>query len=119
MKFNSPFTIVVFVLLAIIFISQSTLAGFIDGNTLIKNMREYDMAERGDRNTNFSAANAYRSYVAGVFDAIVSTLCITKNISLGQTIAIVAKYLKEHPENWGNPAFEQVRSALLHAFPCN
>ena len=120
MRLNSSLIIAVLVSCIFLF-SQSAFAWLYDGNLLVKYMQQFEMAERRDDNAIYGSAGTYRGYVAGVFDSTASTLChpdLNEQISIRQVCWIVAKYLKEHPEDWGKPAFVLVRSALRKAFPC-
>ncbi len=90
---------------------------FNSGNKFVEYMREYEKEERGE-NGAWSKAGIYIGYVAGVHDQNFRAFCKSKNVSLGQVTAIVAKYLREHPEKWDRPAFALVTAALRGAFPC-
>lgn len=90
-----------------------------NGNMLIENMREYDKANRGDSNTDWGKAWAFRGYVFGVFDTANGALfCPPDQITSSQTLAIVAKHLEENPAQWTEPASTLVIQALAQAFPC-
>ena len=68
-----------------------------------------------------SDAQAAMGYVRGVSDALAIGLpsCQPLNASPGQKMAIVRKFLQEHPENWSEPAVTIVLTALKSAFGCN
>ena len=71
------------------------------------------------------------TYVAGVFDAYMGSSVIAAhnlsrveglhacvkamNLNLGQLVAIVDKYLNDHPERWGNPMAALTFTALAEA----
>lgn len=67
-------------------------------------------------------ANAARfiSYVTGVHDAYEESaqFCTPSNSTRGQVIAIAAKYIKEHPEQWNQNPARIVLTSLQQAFPC-
>jgi hypothetical protein len=105
-------------MLATLFLAQSVHAGyFYEGNGLVKAMREYEKAETKDRDTDYSMAWQYRGYVIGVHDATDLMYGPKQNVSERQICAIVAKYLKAHPEKWNEPASDLVITALKEAFP--
>ena len=61
-------------------------------------------------------------YITGVCDASKYFLSLessiwNRNITLGQLCAIVAKYLKAHPEKWDYSAESIILEALIEAFP--
>ncbi|MBX9620308.1 MAG: hypothetical protein K2X76_10445 [Sphingomonas sp.] len=61
------------------------------------------------------------SYVLGVADALQlerRTCRPYSDAGTLQTVAIVRRYISEHPENWGWHASALVREPLLKAFPC-
>lgn len=62
------------------------------------------------------------SYILGVADTLQlqrATCRTQSNAATLQTVAIVRRYIKDHPEEWGShPAFI-IRKALGQAFPCN
>lgn len=65
------------------------------------------------------SASVAMGYIRGVSDALsISKACIPQNASPGQKMAIVHKYLNNHPEMWNRPAFDVVAFALTEAFPC-
>jgi hypothetical protein len=62
----------------------------------------------------------YYSYVAGVHDTLdaLGIVCASTSVSVGQVSAVVAKFVKENPERWDEPAVGLVSDALIKAFPC-
>jgi Rap1a immunity proteins len=46
-------------------------------------------------------------------------VCLTTDNKPDQLIAVVKKYLADHPELWDKPALWLVRDALVQAFPCS
>jgi hypothetical protein len=58
-------------------------------------------------------------YVIGVADALSGIrFCPPDRLSQGQVIAVVHKWLKEHPEFWNVTASDLVGEALGDSFPC-
>ena len=68
-----------------------------------------------------SDAQAAMGYVRGVSDALAIGLpsCQPLNASPGQKMAIIRKFMHEHPESWSEPAVAVVLTALKSAFGCN
>jgi hypothetical protein len=61
-------------------------------------------------------------YVMGVSDALNATkpnfFCAPPNIKANQELAVVVKYLRDHPETWHYSAWTDIGVALAMAFPC-
>ncbi|MDM3952882.1 Rap1a/Tai family immunity protein [Pseudomonas alloputida] len=61
---------------------------------------------------------AFIGYVGGVSEVVQGVLfCAPDTATHGQSAAIVAKYLKDHPEQWDKPASSIVITALSNAYP--
>jgi hypothetical protein len=56
------------------------------------------------------------SFEAGV--PIVDAFCIPKGVTMGQMIAVVVKYVDEHPEDMHSEFLFLAHEALLTAWPC-
>jgi hypothetical protein len=82
-------------------------------------MREYEKGSRSVPDTDYQSAARYQGYVIGVADAMSEAICSPQNAKSGQYINIVAKYLREHPEEWSFPASTIVFKALSEVFPCS
>ena len=67
-----------------------------------------------------SQAQAGMGFVQGVSDSLAIALpaCQPANASPGQKVAIVAKFMRERPETWSEPAVAIVLTALKEAFGC-
>ena len=61
-------------------------------------------------------------YVMGVSDALnarkPNLFCAPVNIKANQELAVVVKYLRDHPETWHYSAWTDIGVALALAFPC-
>lgn len=58
-------------------------------------------------------------YVLGVSDTLSGiSVCPDNNVTGSQEIAIVAKYLRENPEQWNRAGADVVGAALRAAMPC-
>ncbi len=80
-------------------------------------MREYEKQARGAPDFSFLSVGQYVGFVTGVHDTIGSSLC-TPKVTIGQVLAIVAKYLNANPALWSQPAHRLVTRALREAFQC-
>lgn len=61
---------------------------------------------------------AFVGYVAGVSEVAQGVLfCAPDTATHGQSAAIVAKYLKENPEQWDKSASSIIVTALSSAYP--
>jgi hypothetical protein len=111
------YTLVCIVLVTLL-LTHSAWAGFFyDGNKLVEAMRQYEKAEMKDRDADYSRAWEYRGYVVGVHDATDLMHGSQEHVTALQICAIVANYLKAHPEKWNEPASDLVVEALKQAFP--
>jgi hypothetical protein len=90
------------------------------GNDLVEYTREADKINMGDPSASPFDAGAYIGFVIGVYGAYHWTgfLCGVDQVTHGQAIAIVSRYLKANPAQWHLPAIGLVRDALQSAFPC-
>jgi len=87
---------------------------FFTGNRLVEQMREYDKYEQGSSKFIVYGHAMFCGYITGVCDAMHAKL--PDGTIIGQVVAIVAKYLKEHPELWAKAADDLVRQAIIEAF---
>ena len=105
---------------------QAMAAHFMDGNALVEKMRAYERVQQNaipaDREGMWTVAGGaffFEGYVAGISDSYFSgSKCTDQNIKLAQPLAIVTKYLNDHPEKLSLPAATLVKAALREAFPC-
>jgi hypothetical protein len=90
---------------------------FLTGNDLVAFMREWDRLDTDPKGTDIFEAGRYCGFVDGVFDVTMHLYGIPKTVTKGQIVAVVSKYLKDHPEKWGEFASVLVIEALKEAFP--
>jgi hypothetical protein len=105
----------------LVFISLHAYASFIDGNGLVRLMREFENAERPNpTKTTIADAADFMGFVAGVHDVIEASgiVCSSDRATRGQIAAVVVKYLNDNPEKWSMPGHLLVIDALRKAFPC-
>ena len=99
--------------------STNSLAYYIDGTKLHTGAIEYQKYELGQVFDSFDVGT-YFGFIAGVTESTFNTglYCPPNNIENEQNYAIVANYLKKHPEKWTQPAVIIVLQAMKEAFPC-
>jgi Rap1a immunity proteins len=65
-------------------------------------------------------ASAFTGYVRGVEDAMNGfRFCISAKATSKEQVALITKYVKEHPEELHNSATTLIVQALQPAFPCS
>ena len=110
-KFN---TILAFT--AVMLSANSAFADYYSGNKLL----EYCNPDSSER-------DICTGYVAGIrgaidtwkiWENIDSGICVPKEISLGQSIKVVVKYLEANPGKLHLSASSYVLNAFIDAFPC-
>lgn len=95
------------------------------GADLAKGAVAWERARAGGGAENKSAQDAYDS---GLFQGMTlgvaesnganGVWCPPPVAKYGQFWAVVAKYVKAHPEKWHERASQLVYNALIEAFPC-
>ena len=98
-------------------LTPTAYAYFMTVNDLIPLMQEYEKADATHEGTDYAAARTFRSYIQGVYDATESDYNTPEGFNARQLLAVVAKYFKENPKEWNQPAAGVVRKALRQAFP--
>jgi hypothetical protein len=106
-----------FIFMLLAFTHSQALAGFYSGNDLIPLMQENEKTDAHGSGVDWNKAYEYNTYVIGVYDATEYQYTIPASANRRQIVAVVAKYLKNHPEEWGDPAAILVIKALREAFP--
>jgi len=86
-----------------------------DGNSLVAKMKVYEKTV-GRGAPEICSGFEFHGYVLGVFDATCYMYNAPDKIPSLQICAIVAKYLKDHPERWNQTASYLVMSAFGEAF---
>ena len=100
-------------------IAMNAQAGSLDGNKLVKGMRDYESFERDGSQVATSKATHFLGYVSGVADAVNGVLyCPPQNANLGQAASIVVQFMSANPARWSESAAVLVVDALKKAFPC-
>ena len=91
--------------------SGSLFAVLVDGNKLSEWSNNQDQAG--------FESGLFEGYVAGVLDVGNNLIfCTTSDVKREQLNAIVAKFLKNNPEQWNEPASILVIDSIRSEFPC-
>jgi hypothetical protein len=103
----------------VLFASQAD-AQLETGNDLVEVMREADKLDMGHPRADLFKVGLYAGFVIGAFDAYIlaGLLCPPDQVTMGQAMAIVSRYLEANPAEWNLPAIDLVRDGLRSAFPC-
>jgi len=104
------------IIMAIFLVSNVNVAfaGFTDANELHQWLQEKE-----NPNGSLLKSGFFSGYVGGVVDVGDGILfCTSSGVTRGQNSAVVAKFLKNNPEKWNQPADSLVIEAMKKAFPC-
>jgi len=102
--------------------SQAAAKGFLSGSEILDRCEAY-LSETGS----VARGETCVGYVMGITDAhgtftdwgeMSPLWCTPDNMSTGQMVRVVTKYLQEHPEDLHLQAASLVSIALRKAFPC-
>jgi len=124
--------IVTFLILFVAFSQSVCYAEKFDGNELLSNCKTVLATPPKDTSWEELCTREYCSgYCYGFIFGVVSTsllnrtkfntspdFCISKEVTMGQFVRVVAKYLENHPEGLHHPGATLVLKALKEAFPC-
>lgn len=89
------------------------------GNALQQNMLEAEALNVHSNGGNFYQAGLFHGYVTGVAEGTSGLLwCPREGVTNGQEVAVVSKFLSDHPERLDDIASVLVGDALRAAFPC-
>lgn len=93
---------------------------FKNGSDLSKEALAFDrVAEGRASSADFQQSAAFNGYIAGAVDVLHRiNICPPSGTTLDQIASIVSKYLKAHPERWGNPGEAIILNSLRPVFPC-
>lgn len=91
--------------------AQATINSDGSGNALSAHCKGYDTIHEGIYNSGFCLG-----FIEGVSSLVED--CEGPNVTLGQEIKVVLKYMDDHPEQLDQNAATLVRRALMNAFPC-
>jgi hypothetical protein len=95
-------------------------AGFLTGDGLLEQCREYEKSQAG-QDYSYVEAGLCLGYITGVGDmvkAATSRACPPEDANRGQVILVVIKFLKENPAKLHVAAFVSITVAMQEAWPC-
>ena len=109
-----------FLLVLALTLPGPSFAGYVNGQKLLGWIDGYEAVKQGAVSAPAQVEfNVAMGYVMGVVDVNNGIFfCLPKTVSVGQAVAITAKWLKDNPERWNAQADELVVEALKPAFPC-
>lgn len=108
-----------FLFTGLLLVSQVSSAQLSTGNDLNNWSAADDRTQFPNaRSTDYMESSMLNGYIRGVVDAPGSLLCVPNGVTMGQMLAIVKKYVREHPEKWMWNGSWMVTMALSEAFPC-
>jgi hypothetical protein len=93
---------------------------FISGGQLHEYLAAYQRVQNGNpTGTDLTSAFEGMGYVLGVSDTLDDhVFCLPGATTKAQVVAIVEKYLNDHPERWQYTANSLIADALETDFPC-
>jgi len=105
-------------IILVLILTLGLQASFKSGNDLAKDKVEYEKPDN-DKTKIWYSSSAYINYIFGVHDSLEGIfICTPNNVTGRQIIAIVGKYIDNHPEEWNKSALYLVVPPLANAFPC-
>jgi hypothetical protein len=119
------------VLLAVVLLGFSSVSfgAFMSGYELLAHAENCEKYQAGQETEEYNrSCGVGRAYVAGVFDNAHSLterwlfdkhFCKPDDVGKSQLIAVVKKYMGDHPEQMEFTAAGIVYDALVGAFPCD
>lgn len=83
-------------------------------------IRTTTLIELCRKSPNASEASFCSGYIMASFDRLVfdRRICSSPTVTPQQVVAVVNKYLNDHPENWSRHPGVLINEALAPAFPC-
>jgi hypothetical protein len=104
--------------------AQKTTTSYQVGSALVESCKDYPVTDKTAMPAELPKVEAKIGFCEGYIEAHAEALtyegkaCIEADIDPAQLIAVVNKYLTDHPELWNRGASWLVRNALIQAFPC-
>jgi hypothetical protein len=121
-------SIIVFIVILLYSTPVISPAAEVTGAELLKQCKGAVNFRDSSGSTNFKVGQCL-GYISGLTDTAnyyyhnkkirnAHAFCIPKEVTLGQEVMVVVKYLESHPEKRMEPRFTLVMTALTKAFPC-
>jgi hypothetical protein len=105
--------------------AQKTTTSYQVGSALVESCKDYPVIDKTSVSEELPKVEVKIGFCEGYIEAHAEALtyegkaCIEADIAPAQLIAVVNKYLVDHPELWNRGASWLVRNALIPAFPCS
>jgi hypothetical protein len=105
--------------------AQKTTTSYQVGSALVESCKDYPVIDKTSMPEELPRVEAKIGFCEGYIEAHAEALtyegkaCIEVDIDPAQLIAVVNKYLADHPELWNRGASWLVRNALIEAYPCS
>jgi hypothetical protein len=105
--------------------AQKTTTSYQVGSALVDRCKDYPVIEKTSMPEELPKVEPKIGFCEAYIEAHAEALtyegkaCIDVDIDPAQLIAVVNKYLADHPELWNRGASWLVRNALIQAFPCS
>jgi hypothetical protein len=105
--------------------AQKTTTSYQVGSALVERCKDYPVTDKTSVPQELPKVEVKIGFCEGYIEAHAEALtyegkaCIEADIDPAQLIAVVNKYLTDHPELWNRGASWLVRNALIQAFPCS
>jgi hypothetical protein len=105
--------------------AQKTTTSYEVGSALVERCKDYPVTDKTSMPQELLKVEVKIGFCEGYIEAHAEALtyegkaCIEADIDPAQLIAVVNKYLTDHPELWNRGASWLVRNALIQAFPCS
>jgi hypothetical protein len=107
-------------LIGLFVVSSNAYAVRVTGHDLVEYVKDYKKAVNEDPKANYFNPGQLMGYVLAVADvsSTLDTIC-AYSATNGQLVAVVSKYIDEHPKEWSQDAAIIIIRALAEAFPCS
>jgi len=109
-------SLVCVILVTFLIVHPANIVQSNDGNWLVKYMKEYEKFSNGDENSERFGAGVYSGYVLAIGHGLFIEYQYKNELEPRKLFAIVAEYLKDHPERWNEPAYFLVRDVFEEKF---
>lgn len=86
----------------------------------VSSTTSFQLAQACEDSRGTLEADFCSGYILGAMDQLSATrsICPTGQAITGRALAVVRKYIADHPEAWGQHPLKLVEDGLRFAFPC-
>ena len=107
----------VIVLAMSLVVQTPSVSYFRKGSGLVREAAQWEKYSRGERPEDLAGISYFQGYVVGVLDAEGARIKTPEGFTVDQACAIVAKFIRDHPERLNEPGADLVRHAVRKAYP--